>query len=302
MQSQKDKKSARAAGREVTRRCMQKRFCMHTRPDSTQKIFLARTGPAVLLSGSKQKNKNSARAREVTGHRNGASEKKNSLRALGKWLHRGKEFDRAKVARFCMHTKKKFLRARQGWKRQHRGAAVYRAAARNKTLRAPQRDVTRQWAAASREKKNILRAREVTGRAKEGAPDTQTDKEKWRAQQSEWPVRKKITGALARQWRSDEKKITARQRKKLQRDKKNRWQTCDRSKRCCATEKIAGDRPARTGRSETGSTGPPGGSTAFNQDGPGKDWLKTAELKFSWPPPAELESSAGQASWTQKKS
>ena len=46
-------------------------------------------------------------------------------------------------------------------------------------------------------------------------------------------------------------------------------------------KKIAGDRPARTGRSETGSTGPPGGSTAFNQDGPGKDWLKTAELKFS---------------------
>jgi hypothetical protein len=38
------------------------------------------------------------------------------------------------------------------------------------------------------------------------------------------------------------------------------------------------------------------GSTGFNQDGPGKNWLKAAELKFSWPPPAELESSAGQAS------
>jgi hypothetical protein len=39
------------------------------------------------------------------------------------------------------------------------------------------------------------------------------------------------------------------------------------------------------------------GSTGFDQDGPGKIWLKAAELKFSWPPPAELESSAGQASW-----
>jgi hypothetical protein len=35
------------------------------------------------------------------------------------------------------------------------------------------------------------------------------------------------------------------------------------------------------------------GSTGFDQDGPGKIWLKAAELKFSWPPPAELESSAG---------
>jgi hypothetical protein len=44
-----------------------------------------------------------------------------------------------------------------------------------------------------------------------------------------------------------------------------------------------------------------GGSTAFNQDGPGKNWLKTAELKFSCKvqlvSPAELESSAGQTSW-----
>jgi hypothetical protein len=42
----------------------------------------------------------------------------------------------------------------------------------------------------------------------------------------------------------------------------------------CATEKAAADRPARTGWSETGSTG-------FDQDDPSKIWLKAAELKFS---------------------
>jgi hypothetical protein len=61
-------------------------------------------------------------------------------------------------------------------------------------------------------------------------------------------------------------------------------------------EKVVADRPARTGlrgqtcadRSETGSTGQRpvqpvfnAGSTGFGQDGPGKIWLKAAELKFS---------------------
>jgi hypothetical protein len=60
---------------------------------------------------------------------------------------------------------------------------------------------------------------------------------------------------------------------------------CDRTapkKNSVRLEKAAADRPARTGlsgqtcadRSETGSTG-------FGQDGPGKIWLKAAELKIS---------------------
>jgi hypothetical protein len=127
------------------------------------------------------------------------------------------------------------------------------------------------------EKKN-LRAREVTGRRAAA-------------------VRKNIS---ARSDRTEQNKKSAGGR--------------DRSRKSAATQKKAGDRPA------TGQTGAArlkklqvtdlrgqagqrpvqpvhqGGSTAFNQDGPGKDWLKTAELKFSWPPPAELESLAGQAS------
>jgi hypothetical protein len=74
----------------------------------------------------------------------------------------------------------------------------------------------------------------------------------------------------------------------------------------------AADRPAWTGlRGQTGQRQVQpvhyAGSTGFNQDGPGKNWLKTAELKFS----SEVQlassswtrkfSSAGQASWAQKK-
>jgi hypothetical protein len=82
-----------------------------------------------------------------------------------------------------------------------------------------------------------------------------------------------------------------------------------RQKKYCATEKGAADRPARTGlRGQTCVDRPVltgqrpvqpvfnTGSTGFGQDGPGKIWLKGAELNFSWPSPAELESSAGQAS------
>jgi hypothetical protein len=51
-------------------------------------------------------------------------------------------------------------------------------------------------------------------------------------------------------------------------------------------KKGAADRPARTGlRGQTGQRPVQpvhyAGSTGFNQDGPGKNWLKTAELKFS---------------------
>jgi hypothetical protein len=55
------------------------------------------------------------------------------------------------------------------------------------------------------------------------------------------------------------------------------------------------DRPALTGQRPVQPVFN-AGSTDFDQDGPGKIWLKAAELKFSWPPPAELKSSAGQAS------
>jgi hypothetical protein len=66
------------------------------------------------------------------------------------------------------------------------------------------------------------------------------------------------------------------------------WRCCPKENKdkSCATEKAAADRPARTGlRGQTGQIPVQpvhyAGSTGFNQDGPGKIWLKTAELKFS---------------------
>jgi hypothetical protein len=128
---------------EVTRRCMHKKkiFCMHTRPDSTKKN-LARTGPAVLLSGSKQKK--NLRAREVTGQRNGADrrcclqsgskkKKQNTARAAGEVTAQG------------VSACKRKLRAPQGGSDQtllSPAESDQKAAAskikKNSTLRAPQ--------------------------------------------------------------------------------------------------------------------------------------------------------------------
>jgi hypothetical protein len=57
-------------------------------------------------------------------------------------------------------------------------------------------------------------------------------------------------------------------------------------KKYCATEKAAAHRPARTDlRGQTGQRPVQpvfiAGSTGFDQDGPGKIWLKATELKFS---------------------
>jgi hypothetical protein len=119
--------------------------------------------------------------------------------------------------------------------------------------------------------KRALRAPqgEVTGRltaqGKSGAPDTQTNKKMARPSRVNDRSEKKITGALARQWRSD------RTQKKFLRD---REKGAARQKRQVTDlRRQAGQRPVQPVHQ--------GGSTAFNQDGPGKNWLKTAELKFS---------------------
>jgi hypothetical protein len=75
-----------------------------------------------------------------------------------------------------------------------------------------------------------------------------------------------------------------------------------RGKKICTTEKelqltdlrgqACADRPALSGQRPVQPVFN-ADSTGFGQDGPGKIWLKAAELKFSWPPPAELKCSAG---------
>jgi hypothetical protein len=76
--------------------------------------------------------------------------------------------------------------------------------------------------------------------------------------------------------------------KKILRDWKKLQQTDLRGQACVDRPALTGQRPVQPVFNA--------GSTGFGQDGSGKIWLKAAELKFSWPPPTELESSAGQAS------
>jgi hypothetical protein len=77
-------------------------------------------------------------------------------------------------------------------------------------------------------------------------------------------------------------KNVARQKKKVQRDKKGQVTDLRPVKKGVARLKKlqvtdlrgqAGQRPVQPVHYA--------GSTGFNQDGPGKNWLKTAELKFS---------------------
>jgi hypothetical protein len=115
----------------------------------------------------------------------------------------------------------------------------------------------------------------------------------------------KKSGALS--GRKKKKKLYLRARGSDRTEKKSargsdwsRKSAARQKKRCSATEKSAGDRPA-TGQKGaarlkkvqvTDLRGQAGqrpvqpvhyaGSTGFNQDGPGKNWLKTAELKFSY--------------------
>jgi hypothetical protein len=72
----------------------------------------------------------------------------------------------------------------------------------------------------------------------------------------------------------------AEKQRKILRD----WKSCS-SETCADRTALTGQRPVQPVYNA--------GSTGFDQDGPGKIWLKAGELKFSWPPPAELESSAG---------
>jgi hypothetical protein len=94
------------------------------------------------------------------------------------------------------------------------------------------------------------------------------------------PAEKPVRGALSGS--KKEKKWSARQ-------------GSDRTEKCCATKEkgaarqklqVTADRPSWTGLRGQNGQRPvqpvhQGGSTAFNQDGPGKNWLKTAEPKFS---------------------
>jgi hypothetical protein len=56
-------------------------------------------------------------------------------------------------------------------------------------------------AAASKKQNTARAAGEVTAQGKNGAPDTQTNKKRWREMTGQ--KKKKVTGTLARQWRSD---------------------------------------------------------------------------------------------------
>jgi hypothetical protein len=88
---------------------------------------------------------------------------------------------------------------------------------------------------------------------------------------------KKVTGVLARQWRSDRTKKNLHEeatgQEKVLRDKRK---GDARLKKVQVTDLRgqAGQRPVQPVHYA--------GSTGFNQDGPGKNWLKTAELKFSF--------------------
>jgi hypothetical protein len=126
------------------------------------------------------------------------------------------------------------------------------------------------WAAASKKKKQ----KKYTARAAGGGSDRTgalTD-----AAERQQVKRKKY--ARPAEEKTGQKKVLCALHKAT---KKNL-----RVRHCCSWQTCV-NRPVRSDRAETGSTG-------FNQDGPGKNWLKTAELKFS------SEVQLASSSWTRK--
>jgi hypothetical protein len=166
-----------------------------------------------------------------------------------------------------------------------------------------QRKKDARWQTLHAEKE--LCAREVTA---QGRVCMQIKKEPCARRRGKWPdawlLREKVGAPDHKQTKKNAKwpvikKGAARQ--------KGRRQTCDRSKRCCATKKKlqVTDLRGQAGQTPVQPVHQ-GSSTGFNPGAPGKIWSKAAELKFSCKvqlaSSAELESSAGQASWAQKKS
>jgi hypothetical protein len=178
---------------------------------------------------------------------------------------------------------------------------------------------TDEWTATGQAKRKFLRALQLTG-------CDRASQKKLRALTLEHGcdrTKKKILhGALtllARLWPDSPKKKSARPAPEWMRPIKKKKDSarltlergCDRTgqkKRfcmaCCAAKKSArlkkncswqtcADRPALTGQRPVQPVFN-AGSTGFGQDGPGKIWLKAAELKFS------SEVQLASSSWTRK--
>jgi hypothetical protein len=138
------------------------------------------------------------------------------------------------------------------------------------------------------------RTEQIKKVARTDAAERQQAKKNMRAQQRKWPVNKKKKKNVARPAGCDRiKKICTPGRQQ-------RWKRpVNKEKDAPWLKKDAADRPARTGlRGQTGQIPVQpvhyAGSTGYNQDGPGKKWLKTAELKFS------SEVQLASSSWTRK--
>jgi hypothetical protein len=152
---------------------------------------------------------------------------------------------------------------------------------------------TVEWTATGQAKRKFLRALQLTGCDRA----SQKNCAPWHLSVAVTGQKKILHGALtllARLWPDSSKKNL----RALQ------LSGCDRSKRKKDSARLtlergwkrtAADRPARTGlRGQTCADRSKTGSTGFGQDGPGKIWLKTAELKFS------SEVQLASSSWTRK--
>jgi hypothetical protein len=165
--------------------------------------------------------------------------------------------------------------------------------------------------ATGQRKKNLRAQQMLTGWNKkvartDAAERQQADKKKsnLRAQQSgsDRSKRKKMLRALQsgldRTKEKDSAWHAALKNKKNTARLKKLQLTDLRGQVCADRTALTGQRPVQPVHNA--------GSTGFDQDDPGKIWLKAAELRFSsevqLATPAELESSAGQASWAKKKS
>jgi hypothetical protein len=125
MQSQKNKKSARAAGESDQTLHAKKRFCMHTRPDSTQKNFFFWRAQVLLSCWAAASKKSARQGRDRTRR---VCMQKKTARAAGEVTAQGK------VKKPLQAQPKKNISAR-AWSDRTGAltdAAVCRAAAKKK--------------------------------------------------------------------------------------------------------------------------------------------------------------------------
>jgi hypothetical protein len=238
-----DKKNLRA--REGLDREKWKSFCMHSK--KKLRVPQGKWPDADEMTGHAGCDRIKKMARWAA-----AKKKKNFICTPGEVIGQGKGV--------CMHTPvDRTLQKKGFWRAQALLSGCKQKKNKKGTLRAQGVEVTGQGRPAESDQTLLSPAESDQTLLSPAESDQKAAarKKNMRAQQRKWPVKKNAV----RPAESDQKKI-------------------------CASDTAAADRPARTGlRGQTGQRPVQpvhhAGSTAFNHDGPGKNWLKTAELKFS---------------------